>query len=243
MHFCENKYNFSVIKIFMKVNDIILYIEMCKLENKNSLQRWMNFRLNPKYSVILMSTKNNSIYNDKIIWDWIIEYEWHDIPKNWDISPKDFNQEKNDKNWNLTQNWRFIKAIENFKSWKSKVELVKVYEKIYSWIWSFKWFFELFDYKIVFDWRRKVFKFLLKFSSENILQEINFNLEHNRIIPTEVKKKVWIRDKWKCIICWEKENLHFDHDLPFSKWWTSLSEKNIRLLCMSCNLKKSDKIE
>ncbi|MCX6739514.1 MAG: HNH endonuclease [Candidatus Parcubacteria bacterium] len=32
-------------------------------------------------------------------------------------------------------------------------------------------------------------------------------------------------------------------DLPFSKGGTSLTTKNIRLLCAKCNLAKSDKIE
>jgi 5-methylcytosine-specific restriction endonuclease McrA len=71
----------------------------------------------------------------------------------------------------------------------------------------------------------------------------SIDLEHTRLIPSEVKKEVWKRDLWKCVLCWSIKNLHFDHDLPFSKWGTSLTEKNIKLLCMTCNLKKSDKIE
>lgn len=38
------------------------------------------------------------------------------------------------------------------------------------------------------------------------------------------------------------ENLHFDHDLPFSKGGTSLTAANVRILCMKCNLRKSDKL-
>jgi len=38
-------------------------------------------------------------------------------------------------------------------------------------------------------------------------------------------------------------NLHFDHDLPFSKGGTSISAKNVRLLCMKHNLQKSARIE
>lgn len=38
------------------------------------------------------------------------------------------------------------------------------------------------------------------------------------------------------------KNLHFDHDLPFSKGGISLTAKNVRLLCMKHNLEKSDAI-
>ena len=66
---------------------------------------------------------------------------------------------------------------------------------------------------------------------------------HTRLIPSEIKKDVWKRDKGRCVICGETKNLHFDHDLPFSKGETSMSARNVRLLCMKHNLQKSDKIE
>ena len=68
-------------------------------------------------------------------------------------------------------------------------------------------------------------------------------LEHNRLIPSEVKREVWKRDQGKCVLCGDTKNLHFDHDLPFSRGGTSLSSDNIKLLCMTHNIKKSDKIE
>lgn len=231
----------------MIIDDVMWYMEMCNKENVQTLQRGMNFRINPSYSLILMSRKNNSIYTDKILEDWItIEYEWHDIPKKWDINPKIYNQEEVTEKWTLTQNWKFINSIKKFKLDPNNniPEIVKVYEKILSWVWSFKWFFELIDYKKIYDWNRYVFRYILKLSETyNDFKEGNIELEHTRLIPSDVKKEVWKRDKWKCVICWSTKNLHFDHDLPFSKWWTSLSITNIKLLCMVCNLKKSDKIE
>ena len=36
-------------------NDILSYREMCEAENVQTLQRGMNYKMNPAYSVILMS--------------------------------------------------------------------------------------------------------------------------------------------------------------------------------------------
>ena len=68
-------------------------------------------------------------------------------------------------------------------------------------------------------------------------------LEHNRLIPTEVKVMVWKRDKGRCVKCGSNTNLHYDHIIPFSKGGASDSPDNIQLLCSSCNLKKKDNIE
>ncbi len=227
------------------LDQILSHIEMCNLEKVQTLQRGMNFRLNPNYSILLMSRRDNAIYNDKILEDGItIEYEWHDIPKtNW-IDVKVLNQPEFTKTWKLTQNGKFIKAVNDYKKWLSGPEIVKIYEKLLPWIRSLKWFFELMDYKSFFDWTRSVFKFILKLSSKQDKQYNNsIDLEHTRLIPSNIKKEVWKRDGGKCILCGSVKNLHFDHDLPFSKWWTSLLKENIKILCMQCNLRKSDKIE
>jgi hypothetical protein len=50
--------------------------------------------------------------------------------------------------------------------------------------------------------------------------------------------------RWRALRdLWGTKNLHFDHDLPFSKGGTSISAKNVRLLCMKHNLQKSANIE
>jgi len=228
------------------IDDIISYRDLCEIENVQTLQRWMNFRLNKDYSVILMSRRNNAPYTDKILNDWItIEYEWHDEPRSEKIiDPKTIDQPELTKNGTLTQNGKFIRAINEYKNWMKEAEKIKVYEKILPWIRSLKWFFDLIEYKEEFDGKRNVFKFILKLAKiQDITTKQEIELDHTRLIPSEIKKEVWKRDWWKCVICNSTKNLHFDHDLPFSKWWTSLTEKNIRLLCMICNLKKSDKIE
>ncbi|MCA9329386.1 HNH endonuclease, partial [Candidatus Saccharibacteria bacterium] len=92
---------------------------------------------------------------------------------------------------------------------------------------------------------RNVYRFILKLSkNQDINQDLKtHDIEHTRIIPSKVKQEVWKRDNGQCVLCGSSENLHFDHDLPFSKGGTSLSTKNIRLLCMKHNLAKSGKIE
>lgn len=112
-------------------------------------------------------------------------------------------------------------------------------------VWSLKGIFELVDYKVVNDGKRNVFRFILKLTNlTNIIGKTeNIKLSHTRIIPSEVKKEVWKRDGGKCVLCSSAENLHFDHDLPFSKGGTSLTAKNVRLLCMKHNLQKSGRIE
>ncbi|MDD2935071.1 MAG: HNH endonuclease [Candidatus Pacebacteria bacterium] len=94
------------------------------------------------------------------------------------------------------------------------------------------------------DGKRNVFKFILKLSNriENFSGD-DLKLNHTRLIPSQIKKDVWKRDGGKCVLCGESKNLHFDHDLPFSKGGTSLLVNNIRLLCAKCNLRKSNKIE
>jgi len=137
-----------------------------------------------------------------------------------------------------------IKAAEEYKANKREGEPVKVYEKIMDGVWSLKGIFELADYKIVHDGKRNVFRFILNLTNESIIGETKtIEISHTRLIPTEVKKEVWKRDKGQCVLCSDTKNLHFDHDLPYSKGGTSLSVKNVRLLCMKHNLQKSGKIE
>lgn len=68
--------------------------------------------------------------------------------------------------------------------------------------------------------------------------------EFSRRIPTAIKRIVWERDGGKCSFpgCGSKENLHFDHIIPWSKGGSSIDPKNIQILCGKHNLKKSDKI-
>lgn len=229
-------------------DQILLYREMCDVENVQTLQRGMNYRLHPDYSVILMSQRSNAPYNDRVHNDGVtIEYEGHDVLKvGHEMDPKDFDQPIKTNGGRITQNGLFVKAVVDFKKGDREPEIVRVYEKVLPGIWSEKGFFKLLDYKIVGDGKRNVFRFILEetevdFENNHVLAN---KLEHRtRIIPTEVKKIVWERDGGKCVMCGASDELHFDHDLPYSKGGTSILVENVKILCARHNLKKSGKIE
>lgn len=60
-------------------------------------------------------------------------------------------------------------------------------------------------------------------------------------IPEDVKMFVWRRDEGKCVKCGSQMNLEFDHIIPLSKGGSN-TERNIQLLCETCNRQKSDTI-
>ena len=229
------------------LDDILSYREMCDFENVQTLQRGMNYRLNPKYSVILMSQRTNAPYRDKVHEDGItIEYEGHNVSKkSYEHDPKRDDQPSRLPTGRLTQNGLFSRTVDDYNSSLHEPELVKIYEKIMPGVWSLKGYFDLVDYRIISDGKRNVFRFILKLSSRQEVEtdRIDAQLAHNRLIPSEVKKEVWKRDEGSCVLCGSTKNLHFDHELPFSKGGTSISAKNVRLLCMKHNLEKSAKIE
>lgn len=65
--------------------------------------------------------------------------------------------------------------------------------------------------------------------------------KHREPIPQEIKDIVWNRDGGRCVICGSRENLEFDHIIPFSKGGAT-TVRNLQLLCQECNRKKSNHI-
>lgn len=230
-------------------DQIISYREMCDIENAQTIQRGMNYRMNPHYSVILMSQRRNAPYNDKILDDGIsIEYEGHDVPRTGDVkNPKLVDQPRTTKTGKLTQNGLFAKAIDEYKNGTHGAEVIRVYEKLIDGVWSEKGFFRLIDYRYEKDeYGRRVFIFVLTETSFDLIDnrlEENRLRPRSRLIPSHVKKQVWIRDKGKCVLCGSTDELHFDHDLPYSKGGSSITADNVRILCARHNLEKSDKIQ
>ena len=226
--------------------DIVPYLEACQAEGA-SLQRGMNFRLGRRYSVILMSVRPGAPYADQIEEDGrVLIYEGHDVPRSkGGPDPKTQDQPLLTPSHKPTQNGLFVEAARKYVEGLAPPELVRVYEKIKTGIWSYAGLFRLVD-----AWRepsggRRVVKFRL-----DLIQAPNIDAETkteeltlSRVIPTAVKVEVWRRDKGRCVKCGRKDNLHFDHILPFSKGGSSLVADNIQLLCARHDIAKRDNIE
>ena len=122
--------------------------------------------------------------------------------------------------------------------------LVRVYEKLLAGVWSDKGLFELAGYEYRKIGSRKVFKFHMHLVAERETPGgIHADLDHRRLIPGWVKLAVFRRDKGQCVKCGARDNLHFDHDLPFSKGGASITPDNVKLLCARHNLEKGARIE
>jgi 5-methylcytosine-specific restriction endonuclease McrA len=60
-------------------------------------------------------------------------------------------------------------------------------------------------------------------------------------IPDSVQLFVWQRDQGRCTRCGTRERLEFDHIIPVSRGGAT-TERNIQLLCESCNREKTNSI-
>lgn len=96
---------------------VISYIEMCQKEG-TSLQRGMNFRLKGHHSVILMSVRPISPCRDEVQEDGaVLIYEGHDEPnRKWISDPKVLDQAERQPGGTLTENGKFHRAAQQFKS-------------------------------------------------------------------------------------------------------------------------------
>ena len=226
--------------------EIISYLEMCSREGVN-LQRGMNYGLGGSYSVILMSVRPNAPYRDVIRSDGsTLVYEGHDAPRtDASIDAKSIDQPEATPSGSLTQNGKFHKAAQDYKSGRRPAELVRVYEKIRQGVWSYNGVFELVNSWVEHDGVRNVFKFELVAVEDEVdeAHPVQAHSHRRRVIPTHVKLEVWKRDRGKCVICGATDELHFDHIIPYSKGGTSLTADNIQLLCARHNIAKRDKIE
>jgi hypothetical protein len=206
---------------------------MCQREGA-SLQRGMNFGMGGNHSVILMSLRPNAPYQDRLEeGGTVLIYEGHDQPKTAGISdPKSLDQLGQLPSGKPTENGKFSRAAIEHKNGTRPPERVRVYEKIKDGIWSYNGVFHLVDAWTQQDQNRTVFKFRLIAveGDEDFSRPASDNIERRRIIPTSIKLQVWKRDKGQCVECGSKDELHFDHILPFALGGTSLTAANVQLL-------------
>ncbi len=224
-------------------NEILSYTELCSLVG-GSIQKGINIRYRGKETILLMSQRKNAPCQDRYDPSRnILEYVGHDVRKTLQTPrPRELDQPLISEKGTPSDNAKLINFLTR-SGVLSSPERVHIFEKLQPNIWADKGIFELISYRETVASNRRIFVFELKpvpYDTHTVLSD---DFEHTRLIPSEIKVIVWKRDKGKCVVCGSDKNLHYDHDLPFSKGGTSFLVENIRILCAKCNLKKGAKIE
>jgi hypothetical protein len=99
----------------LRYRSIISYADIIKREDI-MLQRGMNFRVKPDYSIILMSVRRGAPYKDRWHNDTgLLEYEGHDEPRRGSTDPKRIDQPMRNLKGNLTENGKFYEAAIEYK--------------------------------------------------------------------------------------------------------------------------------
>ncbi len=220
-------------------DEILSYWDMCSREGL-ALQKGMYFRKPPAISIVLMSQRPGAPYDDSLSSDGkLLVYEGHDIKKDQGVDPKTVDQPWAHPDGKPTDNGKFAHAVED-----GSKPFIRVYEKLRAGVWSDKGLFELSSYEYAVSGSRRVFKFTMRLSDRpDGTDRVQADKEFTRVIPSWVKQAVFKRDKGACVICGARDQLHFDHDIPFSKGGTSLVPANVRILCARHNLRKGARIE
>ena len=228
----------------VEAGQIISYHKMCDEEGEVRLQNGMNFRLNPRYSVILMSQREGAPYDDSVEGGGaVLIYEGHNIKKSaTGPDPSSVDQPLTYKSGTPTHNARFREAALAYRDGSSDAEFVKVYEKIRRGIWVYNGLFRLTACWDEQSGGRRVFKFRLELAEDASVPEPSLG-ERSRMIPSAVKLAVWKRDRGSCVICGADDELHFDHVIPYSAGGSSITAENVQILCARHNLEKADRIE
>ena len=224
---------------------IISYHRMCTEEHEVRLQRGMNFRLDPRYSVVLMNRRDGAPYADSVEdGGETLIYEGHDARRTSDgPDPASVDQPLAFPSGRPTQNGLFRDAVLAYLEGRADAEYVKVYEKLFRGTWVFNGVFRLTDCQNEARDGRLVFKFRLEpveAGAEPARPELR---ARSRMIPSAVKREVWERDQGRCVICGADDPIQFDHVIPYSAGGSSITAENVQILCARHNLEKSDRIE
>ncbi|MBB5235333.1 HNH endonuclease [Deinococcus budaensis] len=225
---------------------VMSHLEMCLREGV-SLQRGMNFRVRGGHSVLLMSVQPGAPYRDQLSEDGTaLHYEGHDAPRHTTggLDPKTVDQPLRTPGGKPTQNGLFFEAALAAERGEGAPERVRVYEKLRPGIWADNGTFHLMGAAQAWDGARHVFIFRLKAvgSEEEGAPPVALHPERRRLIPGWVKLAVWQRDGGRCVECGARDDLQFDHVLPWARGGTSLTPDNVQLLCARHNREKSARI-
>jgi hypothetical protein len=167
-------------------NGTITYKQMCTNEGVKALERGYNYRLNPAYSVVIVSSSPYAFYENKISPDGEkIECEGHDVRKNMlQLNPKAFDQPRRLKCGRLAQNGLFAEAAEEYTRGKRDAEIVRVYEKLAWGMWCDMGFYHLIGYSYIRAGSRKVFRFQLeKVRRSQVQGKLAFLSLHTSLAP------------------------------------------------------------
>ena len=188
-----------------------------------------------------MSRRPGAPYEDSLSEDGTeLVYEGHDVRRQLGVDPKSVDQPWALPSGDRTENAKFAEAVQSSDREKP---LVRAYEKLRPGIWSDRGLFELVGYEHKHLAGRRVFRFRMRLSNiSDELRQQSKTEEFKRVIPSWVKQMVYKRDQGRCVICGVRDQLHFDHELPFSKGGTGLTPDNVRILCARHNLQKGAKI-
>ena len=80
---------------------------------------------------------------------------------------------------------------------------------------------------------------------ENYIALVLWDIELSRNVSASKRYEILNRANFKCQACWAKPKsnndveLHVDHILPASLWWTTDID-NLQVLCLQCNISKSN---
>ncbi len=208
------------------------------------LQRGMNFHLDPRYSVMLMSRREGAPYADAVEDAGVtLIYEGHDASRvRGGPDPLAIDQPLAYASGRPTQNALFREAALAYRDGSREAELVKVYEKLLRGMWVFNGIFRLSDCWSEEGGGRSVFKFRLDTADTDAMAEPSLR-ERSRMILSSVKRQVWERDRGRCVVCGAEDELHFDHIIPYSAGGSSITAENVQILCARHNLEKSDRIQ
>jgi len=217
--------------------EILSYKNMCQKEGIR-FQQGMTFKPPPQKSVLLMSIRKNSPYPDQYLEDnETIIYQGHNAFGDMDGL---MDQPLYRKTGKHTENGKFYCATMAYLRGISDPVKVNLYQKLLPGIWCFNGEHIMRDAWEEIEAGRKVLYFRLDQSSKMVVGKNEKAI--GRYIPSKVKALVYKRDKGRCVICNRKENLHFDHIIPMAKGGSSVTAKNIQLLCQKHNLAKRDHI-